>query len=128
MLCAQVGDLLNEAGIPFRTIDVPERRAQDALVAQYDAIAFPIVLVDRAYIGGFTHVVRLHAQGRLRSIVADDEPEGPVLPTPRPRLPSGADLTSSASMKAAVATTARAGGSLADFAKLGEYFQRTKKS
>jgi glutaredoxin len=130
MFCAQVAALLSEAGIPFRTIDVPDRTAQDALVERYDARAFPLVLVDRAYIGGFTHMVRLHSQGRLRSIASDDEqpaeavPENPAM---RPRLPSSGSLRAGEPAPAAE-VTARAGGTLADFAKLGEYLQRMKKT
>jgi glutaredoxin len=147
MFCAQVAALLRDAEIPFRTIDVPERQAQDALCARYNAIAFPLVLVDREYLGGFTHMVRLHSQGRLKAIVSYDEQDRPDKePGPaRQRLRSSADLTSDARRSTPVpaplvpapgapvpavpasGVPAPGGATLADFAKLGEYLQRTKK-
>jgi glutaredoxin len=137
MFCAQVAALLKEAEIPFRTIDVPERQAQDALVERYDARAFPLVLVDREYVGGFTHMVRLHSQGRLRSIVSYEDQERPDKDpaAARPRLRSSADLTAdgrrTTPLPAAGVPTAAVpvpgAPTLADFAKLGEYLERAKK-
>ncbi len=131
MFCAQVAALLRESGIQFHTLDVPERAAQDELVARYDARAFPLVLVNDEYIGGFTHVVRLHSQGRLRSIIRDEAREPRESRDPlsdsavRARRTSSVDLTAEASASGPAAP-ARAGGGLADFAKLGEYLRRGK--
>ena len=133
MFCAQVGTMLRDAAIPYRVIDVPDRTEQNVLIEQWNARAFPLVLVDGEYIGGFTHVVRLHSQGRLRNIVSpdgtlpSDAPQPAEGPPTRPRMASSTDLASKLPSSGTVAV-ARAAGSLADYAKLGEYLQRTKKA
>jgi glutaredoxin len=135
MFCAQVGTMLRDADISFRVIDVPDRSAQNDLILQWNARAFPLVVVDGSYIGGFTHVVRLHAQGRLRHIASGDDSVIPPQDTPtpeeasptRPRMASSTDLASKLPSSGTMAV-AQAAGSLADYAKLGEYLQRTKKA
>jgi glutaredoxin len=135
MFCAQVGTMLRDSDVSFRVIDVPDRGAQNELIVQWNARAFPLVLVDGSYIGGFTHVVRLHAQGRLRHIASGEDasvppqdaatPEEP--PPTRPRMASSTDLASKLPSSGTVAV-AQAAGSLADYAKLGEYLQRMRKA
>jgi glutaredoxin 3 len=135
MFCAQVGMMLRDADVSFRVVDVPDRAAQNELIVQWNARAFPLVLVDGSYIGGFTHVVRLHSQGRLRQIASADSsvipPQGvsnpEEAPPTRPRMASSTDLRSQLPSSGTVAV-AQAAGSLADYAKLGEYLQRTKKA
>jgi glutaredoxin len=135
MFCAQVGTMLRDAEVTFRVVDVPDRAAQNELIVQWNARAFPLVLVDGSYIGGFTHVVRLHAQGRLRHIASgdnmvvlpNDAPKPEEGPPTRPRMASSTDLASKVPSSGTIAV-AQAAGSLADYAKLGEYLQRTKKA
>jgi glutaredoxin len=133
MFCAQVAAMLRDAAVPYRVIDVPERAAQYALIEQCNARAFPLVLVEGAYIGSFTHILRLHSQGRLKSILSgdakvpgDEVPQPVETPPTRPRLASSAELASKPPSSGAMAV-AQAAGSLADYARLGEYLQRTKK-
>jgi glutaredoxin len=132
MFCAQVGTMLRDAEVPYRVIDVPDRAKQNELIEQWNARAFPLVLVEGEYIGGFTHVLRLHSQGRLRITLlgdADVRVENPqpsdTLPA-RPRLASSTDLGSKPP-SSGMMPVAQAAGSLADYARLGEYLQRTKK-
>ena len=135
MFCAQVGTMLRDAEVQFRVIDVPDRAAQNELIVQWNARAFPLVLVDGSYIGGFTHVVRLHAQGRLQHIASGDNPvvspedaaKPDEVPPTRPRIASSTDLTSKLPSSGTVAV-AQVAGSLAGYAKLGEYLQRAKKA
>jgi glutaredoxin len=124
MFYQQVEAMLTEAGVTFRTINVPGRSAQEMMLAQYDARAFPLVLVEGVYVGGFPHVVRLHSQGLLRSIVEEAPVEPENTATRRRRLTSSADLSAKAPSSG---TTPRAGETLADDAKLGASFDRTKK-
>jgi glutaredoxin len=132
MFCAQVGTMLRDAAVPYRVIDVPDRAAQNALIEQWNARAFPLVLVEGEYVGGFTHVLRLHSQGRLRTTLlgegeagADDAQASDTLPV-RPRLASSTDLASKPPSSGTIPVV-QAAGSLADYARLGEYLQRTKK-
>jgi glutaredoxin len=131
MFCAQVGSMLRDAEIPYRVIDVPDRAAQNALIEQWGARAFPLVLVEGEYVGSFTHVLRLHSQGRLRTLLsrdasaADDAQTSETLPV-RPRMASSTDLVSKPPSSGMMAVSPAA-GSLADYARLGEYLQRTKK-
>jgi hypothetical protein len=124
--------MLRDARVPYRVIDVPDRAAQNALIEQWNARAFPLVLVEGEYVGGFTHVLRLHSQGRLRTIVsadgeipADDAQPSDTLPA-RPRLDSSTHL-SSKPPSSGMMPVSQPAGSLADYARLGEYLQRTKK-
>jgi glutaredoxin len=133
MFCAQVGTMLRDADVPFRVIDVPDRGAQNELIVQWNARAFPLVVVDGSYIGGFTHVVRLHAQGRLRHIASVDDQitavatPPPETPPTRPRQASSTDLASKLPSSGTIAV-AEVAGSLGDYARLGEYLQRMKKA
>lgn len=72
MFCKQVEDMLVEASISFRSQLVEERDEQDRLCQRYGAISFPLVIAGSRYIGGFTHVVKLHSEGRLGLIASDD--------------------------------------------------------
>lgn len=76
MFCSQVEELLRDNGIPFSSVDVEDRSEQERLCVHYDALAFPLVLADDRYIGGFTHVIQLHSDGRLQAALLGipDEP------------------------------------------------------
>ncbi len=65
LFCHQVLELLNRARVVYQRVDVVDRPEQDRLIAKYQAPAFPIVLVDGAYMGGYAHILHLHSQGRL---------------------------------------------------------------
>ncbi len=68
LFCHQVLDLLNQAKLPFRQIDIADRAEQDRLAARYQAVSFPLVVVDGVYVGGYAHVLHLHAQNRLATL------------------------------------------------------------
>jgi len=69
MFCEQVEEILVENGVPF------ERHEQEAISRRHGALAFPLVLVGGNYIGGFTHVVQLHSEGRLRAVMLGEKPQ-----------------------------------------------------
>ncbi|HEX7666453.1 MAG TPA: glutaredoxin domain-containing protein [Polyangiaceae bacterium] len=113
MFCVQVEDLLDGAGIRYRPLEIVSREEQDQLMARHDARSFPVVLVDGKYLGGFTHIVKLHSEGRLAQLGQDaSEPPKDDAPTstPGPR-ESGTQSVARAS-------------TLSDLAKLGEYLNR----
>lgn len=109
MFCKQVEDMLIEAGITYRSERIEDREEQDRLCAKYGALAFPLVLAGSQYVGGFTHVVKLHSEGRLRIIAFEDADPGDFPPTP-----------------AAGSAKPKVGG-LAGYAALGEYMKNRKK-
>lgn len=92
LFCDQVSDLLTEACIPFEKLELVSAEEQRALSQRYDAANFPIVIAGGAYVGGFTHIVRLHATGRLSellgppgSVTSASTSSIPPPPTPRAR-------------------------------------------
>ncbi len=109
MFCSQVEGLLRSAGVKFDSFEIASRDEQDELMSRYDARSFPVVLVGAKYLGGFTHIVKLHAEGRLQSLATEPEDV--------PRAPS--KRQSGAPRDARKAT-------LAELAKLGEYLKRQK--
>lgn len=107
MFCEQVEEILTENDIPYRSLEISERDEQERLSRQHGALSFPLVLVDDAYIGGFTHIVQLHSEGRLRAAVLKEAlPEAGSRPRDQPAKP----------------------GSLAGYAALGELLRRPKGS
>ncbi len=68
LFCHQVLDLLQAAGVDFVTEEILDRGQQEELISRHQAAAFPIVLIDGRYVGGYAHVLHLHSQGRLRDI------------------------------------------------------------
>ncbi len=75
MFCEQVEEILVENGVPFESVEVKERHEQEAISRRHGALAFPLVLVGGNYIGGFTHVVQLHSEGRLRAVMLGEKPK-----------------------------------------------------
>jgi len=65
LFCHQVLELLQRAMISFRQIDVTDRAEQDRLTDRFQAASFPLVVVNGVYVGGYAHVLHLHAQSRL---------------------------------------------------------------
>src|SRR5262249_36195619 len=45
---------------------------QDRLVQTYGALSFPIVVAGDKYVGGFTHILMLHASKRLSDLTSED--------------------------------------------------------
>jgi glutaredoxin 3 len=89
LFCGQVTDLLAEAGIPFDRHEASTIEEEQRLALQYGAAAYPIVVVDGAYLGGFTHIVKLHAEGRLVNLRVDSTvPPPPPSSTSSVRPPS----------------------------------------
>lgn len=77
MFCAQVEDMLSQDQVPFESISVEDKAEQERISQRHGALSFPLVMVDDQYVGGFTHVVQLHAEGRLRTALLDEEePDG----------------------------------------------------
>ncbi len=74
MFCAQVEEILTEANIRFESREISDRHEQDRLTREHNALAFPLVMVDDSYLGGFTHVVQLHSEGRLRAALLGEAP------------------------------------------------------
>ncbi|MFW6067298.1 MAG: glutaredoxin family protein [Myxococcota bacterium] len=109
MFCEQVEELLRENHIDFRTEDVADRDEQERVSRRYGALAFPLVVVDGQYVGGFTHVIQLHAEGRLRAVMSGR----PHDPPKRPSTPSK--------------TGPAQGGSLEGFAALGDLLRRSRE-
>lgn len=72
LFCEQVRELLRDGNIPHREVVVTDAVEQMKLMEKCDARSFPVVFVDDVYIGGFTHVVHLHAQNRLQELLGDD--------------------------------------------------------
>lgn len=96
LFCDQVIALLTEASVPFEKQELTSPEEQRALSQRYDAATFPIVTAGGAYVGGFTHMVRLHATGRLSELSgppgavssapsAKSSSSFPPPPTPRAR-------------------------------------------
>jgi glutaredoxin len=94
LFCEQVADLLTESCIPFEKLELVSAEEQRALSQRYDAANFPIVIAGGAYIGGFTHIVRLHATGRLSELLgppgsvtsASTSSTSSIPPPPTPRV------------------------------------------
>ena len=63
LLCHRVADLLRQACVLFKQIEVTNRFEQDRIAAACNAPSFPIVFVDGRYIGGYAHILQLHATG-----------------------------------------------------------------
>jgi glutaredoxin len=86
LFCHQVLDLLRQANVAFGTIEVTDRRQQEELCAHHGAAAFPVVLVNGVYLGGYAHILHLHSQGRLRSLGVSVGPSlhSPESPGPLP--------------------------------------------
>lgn len=70
LLCHRVADLLRQACVLFKQIEVTGRLEQERIAASCNAPSFPIVLVDGCYVGGYAHILQLHATGRLAQLAA----------------------------------------------------------
>ena len=110
MFCKQVEDMLLEANIVFRSELVEDRDEQDRLCQRYGAISFPLVLSGSRYVGGFTHVVKLHSEGRLGLVASDADDIGASPP----------------SSVGAPVSRPRAGG-LSGYAALGAFLKNKEK-
>jgi glutaredoxin len=66
--------MLKEARIPFRAVHVADITQQSEIVSKVNAKSFPLVFVKDQYVGGFTHIVLLHSQGRLHELAAAEAP------------------------------------------------------
>ena len=73
ILCAQVKDLLVKANVPFRSHEVSAPEEQEAIMKRHRAKSFPLLVLGNEYLGGFTHIVHLLANGRLQSLLSDGE-------------------------------------------------------
>jgi glutaredoxin len=69
ILCAQVKELLAKANVPFLAREVSTPDEQEQIMKRHRAKSFPLLVLDGEYLGGFTHVVHLLANGRLQSLV-----------------------------------------------------------
>lgn len=70
LLCHRVADLLRQACVLFKQIEVSVRLEQERIATSCNAPSFPIVLVDGVYVGGYAHILQLHAAGRLDRLAA----------------------------------------------------------
>lgn len=61
MFCKQVEDMLTEDRVSFDSIEIEDKGEQERISQRHGALSFPLVMVDERYIGGFTHIVQLHA-------------------------------------------------------------------
>ncbi|MEO8877270.1 MAG: glutaredoxin [Polyangiaceae bacterium] len=113
MFCSQVEGLLRNAGIRFEAIEITSREEQDGLISRFDTRSFPVVLVDGEFLGGFTHIVKLHAEGRLRTAVHGEADASDLSPL-------------SEKLVSSKAPTDSRRGTLAELAKLGDYLKRQK--
>ena len=105
MFCSQVETMLAEDRVPFDSIEIDDKGEQERMSQRHGALSFPLVMVDEQYVGGFTHMVQLHAEGRLRaSLLGEAEPTN-VAPRSKPP----------------------AVGSLAGYAALGKLLAQRKK-
>lgn len=66
--------MLKEARIPFRAIHVADISQQSEIISKVKAKSFPLVFVRDQYVGGFTHIVLLHSQGRLQELAGGEVP------------------------------------------------------
>jgi len=64
--------MLRDAGVPHEEKELDDRAQQDRLVQKHKALSFPIVLAGGKYVGGFTHILLLHASHRLPELAADE--------------------------------------------------------
>ena len=72
ILCAQVKEALMKANVAFRARELSSPEEQDAIIRRFGARSFPLLVVGGEYIGGFTHIVHLLANGKLKSLLHDD--------------------------------------------------------
>jgi glutaredoxin 3 len=77
LFCQQVKSLLRESGVSFREVVVSDANEQAELMGKVNARSFPLVFVGGIFVGGFTHVVHLHAQHRLHELLGEDPPLAP---------------------------------------------------
>lgn len=76
MFCKQVEDMLTEDRVSFESIEIEDKAEQERISQRYGALSFPLVMVDDHYVGGFTHIVQLHSEGRLRAaLLGEKEPD-----------------------------------------------------
>jgi len=73
MFCKQVEDILSEDLVPYESVEVEDKAEQERISQRHGALSFPLVMVDDRYAGGFTHVVQLHAEGRLRAALLGEK-------------------------------------------------------
>jgi glutaredoxin len=69
LFCHRVVSLLSESGIQCEEIEIVEVGDQERMLEKYSAVSFPLVFVRDRYIGGYSHLVLLHSQGRLSEIL-----------------------------------------------------------
>jgi len=93
--------MLREAGIAFRAVHVANVEEQSEIIAKTNAKSFPLVFHRDRYVGGFTHIVLLHSQGRLEELTDGATTAGAAKRTattsaqpssPSPPTAGGADL------------------------------------
>lgn len=71
ILCAQVKDQLTRANVPFKAHELTTLEDQEAVITRHRAKSFPLLVLDGAYLGGFTHVVHLLSSGKLQSLLSE---------------------------------------------------------
>jgi glutaredoxin len=71
ILCKQVTEQLTIAKLPFLAIQVETPEDEEAIQRRHQARSFPMIVLDGEYLGGFTHIVHLLANGRLAALLAD---------------------------------------------------------
>lgn len=72
ILCAQVKEQLAKANVPFKAQELATPEDQEAIIKRHRAKSFPLLVLDGAYLGGFTHVVHLLSSGKLQSLLSDE--------------------------------------------------------
>jgi glutaredoxin len=76
ILCAQVKELLRNADVPFRAVELTAAEEQERVMVAHRARSFPLIVLRDRYVGGFTHIVHLLSTGGLAELLADDGHDG----------------------------------------------------
>ncbi len=117
--------MLKEAAVPHRAVHVVELAEQLKIIGKVDARSFPLVFAGDEFIGGFTHIVHLHAQGKLSELVGEPGDEAvAALGTPPAAVVNATAQAMKTDPPSAVMT---AKNELAGFAAWGEHRKRTKQ-
>jgi len=117
LFCKQVEELFTENGIRHKTVLITELDRQNELAASAGAKSFPLVFRDDKFVGGFTHVVHLHALGRLKELEATGPQRSPAQAAVAPKSSATPDPRPAPK----VVSTAR--DEIAAFAKWGEHLK-----
>ena len=118
LFCKQVEELFNENGIRHKTVLITELDRQNELAASAGAKSFPLVFRDDKFVGGFTHVVHLHALGRLKEL----EAAGPQR-SPAPDASAAPKSSANPEPRTAPKVVSTARDEIAAFAKWGEHLK-----